>query len=272
MTPPSAKRRDAAAGFSLIELLVVIGIIALLVGILLPALSRARRASMLVQCSSNLRQIGLACTMYANDNRDRWPDPGNPVASNGTNPEPIRIGTLANYPFRMGLGHKRPGDASSYSEWYGLPSVLHGIRYDTWDRSVNTRAQIDAGIQSIINKPLYLSGVSKVWICPAADPDMQAYGNTYMWTGNDEIRLWNGVMRNNSGRNDTGGAKPGVLSTTTYLNDNRTFEPYLPGFLVTGTVSGYTRSWPFPHWYGNTGRINMLYIDGHVALNSNVNQ
>ncbi|MCA9303726.1 MAG: prepilin-type N-terminal cleavage/methylation domain-containing protein [Phycisphaerales bacterium] len=58
-------------GFTLIELLVVVAIIALLVGIMLPALSSARSAARAVLCSSNQRQLATAWTMYADDHRGR---------------------------------------------------------------------------------------------------------------------------------------------------------------------------------------------------------
>jgi prepilin-type N-terminal cleavage/methylation domain-containing protein/prepilin-type processing-associated H-X9-DG protein len=71
--------RTACHAFTLVELLVVIGIIALLIGILLPTLSRVQQQSRKTACLSNLRQLGTALILYANENRGRLPNGNAPT-------------------------------------------------------------------------------------------------------------------------------------------------------------------------------------------------
>ena len=85
------KLRPRGTGFTLVELLVVIGIIAVLIGILLPVISKARGQGMTVRCASNLRQFGQGWMMYANAYGGtsapmRLPEQGNPVKDLGQGP------------------------------------------------------------------------------------------------------------------------------------------------------------------------------------------
>jgi prepilin-type N-terminal cleavage/methylation domain-containing protein/prepilin-type processing-associated H-X9-DG protein len=131
-------RRDR--GFTLVELLVVIGIIALLIAILMPALSRAREASKRTQCASNMRQLMTGYISYTLENKNWlvYGASGDPNASDTANrgnkpwlyPDNLNINAVkdgALYPYINNTGvYRCPADTSLNNRSYSISALFNG--------------------------------------------------------------------------------------------------------------------------------------------------
>src|SRR6266566_7457778 len=107
----SHARKNAQAGFTLVELLVAIAIIAILIAILLPVLGSVRERANRIKCAGNLRQLGTALYIYAADNKNNFPRTvQHPVENTPSGQNWVRQFTNPDAPDPFGPGGPAPDD------------------------------------------------------------------------------------------------------------------------------------------------------------------
>lgn len=233
----NSTRRDrvGAAAFTLVELLVVIGIIALLISILMPALSKARSAANNIACSSNLRQIGSGMMMYAAESTGWLPsvrvrNTGNPIIGN------------------------RDLWSTLIGKYIGFKSITGTF----------------GGANDVVPNPRYVGPPLGVLRCPAEDflriDSGVQYNGTYP---GEAFNSWNNVghssyvMNYRAGggyaRNGPGATTPGFC----HANVKRGAEVYLvmDGQSVQDPGAGAFRA--APHWAGV--QVDVAWSVGPIA-------
>jgi prepilin-type N-terminal cleavage/methylation domain-containing protein/prepilin-type processing-associated H-X9-DG protein len=175
--------RSRKNGFTLVELLVVIGIIALLISILLPALHKAREAALELTCESNLRQIGMGIQTYADQNRGELPQKGPDGSDQGSND----FGPPSGPPSQGGvIGYDDP------SLWFNaIPPLINNKSY--------YQLLLDQfhGLATVLP---YGGGPNNIFVCPTATPAATLSidiikGNYYELFGTDST----GTIKNITG-------------------------------------------------------------------------
>jgi prepilin-type N-terminal cleavage/methylation domain-containing protein/prepilin-type processing-associated H-X9-DG protein len=264
----SPHRNAHAFGFTLVELLVVIGIIAVLIAILMPALNKAREASRQTVCQSNLRQVGLAMQMYANANQG-WPPPGD-----NTN---AFLKTPPNIGYSVGMGWVRRLVEGKYIYASPQTQVDHSDAFfcpsDNYSSNVDINGNVNylpAGASTY--KPFkFNGGYSLQYVSPGArfdgvNGDIWCAQDTTNIAFGDHIGTWmpSAKLSKMGYRNVAGNRRNLAPYMFEIVNLKFPDVPSLSDLAVSlKTLPTAKKVTPHPN-----GRRSMLYNDGHVEMNS----
>jgi prepilin-type N-terminal cleavage/methylation domain-containing protein/prepilin-type processing-associated H-X9-DG protein len=285
------KQERRQGGFTLVELMVVIGIIAVLVGILLPALSKARAGAQAIQCQSNLRQLGSGFLMYATDYQSYLPWTGNSDGYSMNRP----VAPWDDTAYWANAVTKELGKSSYYQL-----QVAAGCTFPT-------SALADATISGSV--PLAKANDNNLLVCPTAGPasstiDIPNSDGTFeMWgtapgtepeyvpgysplgiTNNCAHVFWCYVINSkidNSVQNVPGSLRDTRAGGSGFLRISQIHQSALTVLLVEKMMSstegnvtvqehiavGKTSYTVFTGRHNNGGHL--LFADGHVAWFSN---
>lgn len=239
--------KTCPAGFTLVELLVVIGIIALLIGILLPAINKAREAAKITQCLSNLKQINLGLLMYADGNRGCLP----PISS-GTAQLPIN-GQTWTVAVRWYGGAYGPTSLTS-------PNVTDGIFYGPASPLARYWGSANVG-----GCPSFLevSEMSRIGYGPTAYAYNALAGHQFANTLTYPGVVFNTAVGEKLSRIRNASQKAAVWDSARIQAGKTLIERIPWGYPTTGYPSTHQ---PEPSFHGRHGRMgNVGWFDGHAS-------
>jgi prepilin-type N-terminal cleavage/methylation domain-containing protein/prepilin-type processing-associated H-X9-DG protein len=236
-------KKQTKSGFTLIELLVVIAIIAILAGMLLPALAKAKQKANSIACVSNLKQWGLALTMYLDDNQQIFPD--------------------------LSIANNTPGAPSGYDQdnihWPDLTGFHNGgYGNSAWFNALPPYVSQQALWQYAPNPTNFVTG-HNVFACPSAkfipsevDPYSRvafSYGINFKGT--------NGLVPASNPFKVTQVVKPSAFVYLSDVRANSGETPFLGANPLNdlGAPRGSLNHLSSRH---NAG-ANLVFADGHAA-------